>query len=33
MGRRDNDGCGCLLVLGIFLFPFMVLKELLRISK
>ncbi len=32
--RRDNDGFGCLLgLLWIFLFPFMVLKELLKITK
>jgi hypothetical protein len=33
MSRRDSEGCGCLFVLSIFLFPFIVLKELLKTVK
>ena len=31
--KRDFEGCGCLCILVIFLFPFAVLKELLKLNK
>ena len=31
--KRDFEGCGCLSILVIFLFPFAVLKELLKLNK
>jgi hypothetical protein len=31
--KKDNAGCGCLLVLGIIFFPILLLKELARISN
>ena len=30
---KNNDNFGCLALLAIFLFPFAVLRELLKISK
>ena len=33
MSKNDNDGCGCMLILGIIFFPFMVLFELSKKYK
>jgi hypothetical protein len=33
MSKYDTSGCGCLAVLGIIFFPFMVLAELLKKTK
>lgn len=33
MSKHDAPGCGCLAIVGLIFFPFMVLSEILKRTK
>ena len=33
MAKYDTEGCGCLAILGIIFFPFMLLADLVKRTK